>query len=266
MTDEPNIATPAALIGDPTRAAFLLALFDGRAQPAGALAYAAGVSAQVASNHLARLVAGGLLSVETQGRHRYYRLANAQVAGALEAMSALATPLRSIDRPSSPKARQLRLARCCYDHLAGSLGVAIAATLERRGHVVSARDDDPKGKRLDISAAGRRWLRDIGVESATIKPTRRGVARRCLDWTERRHHVAGPLGRALLERFCALDWIARQGSSRAVRVTPEGARRFREHFEIDLGAMEAREEDRARTAALRRQEWGRGAGLYVANG
>jgi DNA-binding transcriptional ArsR family regulator len=233
MTEAPNIATPAALIGDPTRAAMMLALFDGRAQPAGALAQAAGVTAQVASNHLAKLVAGGLLAVETEGRHRYYRLAGAPVAGALEALSALASPLRSIDPPRSRQARELRLARCCYDHLAGHLGVAVAATLEQRGHVTDARD-----KLLDISAAGHRWLEAIGVDSAALKPTRRGVARRCLDWTERRHHVAGPLGRALLNRFCDAGWILRAPASRALRVTHEGTRAFREHFEIDVAELE----------------------------
>jgi DNA-binding transcriptional ArsR family regulator len=245
MTDEPNIATPAALIGDPTRAAMMLALFDGRAQPAGALAHAAGVTAQVASNHLAKLVGGCLLSVETEGRHRYYRLAGAPVAGALEALSALATPLRAIDRLRSPKARELQFARCCYDHLAGNLGVAIAVTLERRGHLVSRPSEAAAGKLLDISAAGHRWLQDIGVASEGLKPGKRGVARRCLDWTERRHHVAGPLGRALLERFCEGGWLARRESSRGLRVTMKGVRAFREHFEIDVGATDG---DRMRAA------------------
>lgn len=245
MTDEPNIATPAALIGDPTRAAMMLALFDGRAQPAGALAQAAGVSAQVASNHLAKLVEGALLSVETEGRHRYYRLAGAPVAGALEALTALATPLRAIDRLRSPKARELQFARCCYDHLAGNLGVAVAATLERRGHLVSKPDEAAGSKLLVISAAGHRWLRDVGVASESLKPGKRGVARRCLDWTERRHHVAGPLGRALLDRFCEAGWLARRELSRGLRVTPKGASAFRRHFEIDVGAMAA---DRMRAA------------------
>ena len=235
MTDEPNIATPAALIGDPTRAAMMLALFDGRAQPAGALAQAAGVSAQVASNHLAKLVGGALLSVETEGRHRYYRLAGAPVAGALEALTALASPLR-VERLRSPKARELQFARCCYDHLAGNLGVAVAATLERRGHILSKPGEAAAGKLLAISAAGHRWLQDIGVASGQLKPGKRGVARRCLDWTERRHHVAGPLGRALLERFCEEGWLVRRQGSRGLRVTPKGAKGFREHFEIDVGA------------------------------
>ena len=232
MSEAPNIATPAALIGDPTRAAMMLALFDGRAQPAGALAHAAGVTAQVASNHLGKLVAGGLLAVETEGRHRYYRLAGAPVAGALEALSALASPIRSIDPPRSRQARELRFARCCYDHLAGHLGVAVAAKLEQRGHVADAPD-----KRLDITVAGHRWLETIGVDSSALKPARRGLARRCLDWTERRHHVAGPLGRALLARFCEAGWILRAPSSRALRVTHEGSRGFREHFEIDVAAL-----------------------------
>jgi hypothetical protein len=130
----------------------------------------------------------------------------------------------------------LRFARCCYDHLAGHLGVAVAATLERRGHVTDAPE-----KLYDISAAGHRWLESVGVNSVALKPSRRGVARRCLDWTERRHHVAGPLGRALLQRFCDAGWIVRTPSSRALRVTHEGTRAFREHFEIDAAALEVRE-------------------------
>jgi DNA-binding transcriptional ArsR family regulator len=239
MADEPNIAMSAALIGDPTRAAILLALFDGRAQPAGALAYAANVTAQVASNHLARLVAGDLLAVEKQGRHRYYRLANARVAGALEALSALAAPVRSIERPRSPKARELRFARCCYDHLAGRVGVAIAETLERRGVLTDASGADPDSKLYDVSEDGRRWLRDLGVETDLIKRARRGLARRCLDWTERRHHIAGPLARMLFTHFCAQGWLAREGGTRAVRVRPKGEKAFRERFGIDIAAMRA---------------------------
>jgi DNA-binding transcriptional ArsR family regulator len=239
MPDEPNIAFAASLIGDPTRAAILLALFDGRAQPAGALAFAANVTAQVASNHLAKLVAGRLLTVETEGRHRYYRLADARVAGALEALSALAGPVRSIEQPRSPKARQLRLARCCYDHLAGRLGVAVTETLERRGHLVNADCADPNGKSFDVSAAGQRWLCELGIDSAAIKPTKRGLARRCLDWTERRHHLAGPLGRTLFQRFCDLNWVVRDDASRAVRVTMKGAQAFKAQFAVDVAAMQA---------------------------
>lgn len=244
MAEEPNIATPAALIGDPTRAAIMLALFDGRAQPAGALAYAVNISAQVASNHLAKLVDGELLSVETEGRHRYYRLANARVAHALEALTALAAPIRSLERPLSQKARELRFARCCYDHLAGRVGVAIADALEGRGLLQDVAGGDPWAKLYEVSAGGRCWFGELGIDFNRIRPTKRGLARRCLDWTERRHHLAGPLGRALFTRFDELGWVVRDGSSRAVRVTNRGAQAFKERLAIDVGLLRA-EDDRS---------------------
>src|SRR5690349_10382018 len=126
-----DIALPAALIGDPVRAAMLSVLCDGRAQPAGALAYAAGVTPQSASNHLAKLLGGGLLAVETEGRHRYYRLATPQVAAVIEALACLSPRVRSLDGALTREARVLRFGRSCYDHLAGRLGVAVAAELER---------------------------------------------------------------------------------------------------------------------------------------
>src|ERR1700728_3022951 len=130
-----NIAVPAALIADPARAAILMALMDGRAQPAGVLAYAANLSPQAASNHLAKLLDGGMVAVETAGPHRYYRLARPEVAAALEALRGLPPPIRSLDEPRSPEARRLRAARSCYDHLAGRLGVAIATAMEAQGLV-----------------------------------------------------------------------------------------------------------------------------------
>lgn len=239
MGDEPNIATPAALIGDPTRAAIMLALFDGRAQPAGALAHAVSISAQAASNHLAKLVAGELLLVETEGRRRYYRLANERVAHALEALTALAAPIRSLERPRSPKARELRFARCCYDHLAGRVGVAIADTLEGRGLLVDPASGDRRTKLYEISASGHCWFGELGIDVDRIRPAKRGLARRCLDWTERRHHLAGPLGRALFTRFGELEWVVRDESSRVVRVTHKGARELKLRLAIDVCLLRA---------------------------
>lgn len=223
-----NIASPAALIGDPTRAAMLQALQDGRAQPAGALAWAAGVTAQAASNHLARLVDGGLLTVEREGRHRYYRLASAEVAHALEALSVLATPVRSLTEPRSPKARALRDARCCYGHLAGRLGVCVAEALVERDLITPAGD-----KLYDITPAGRVWFEDLGIDVTALRSPR-GIARQCLDWTERRHHLAGPLGVRLLEAMTALGWLAGERQGRAVRLTPEGRVALRERLGVDL--------------------------------
>jgi DNA-binding transcriptional ArsR family regulator len=214
-----NIALPAALIGDPARAAILSALSDGRAQPASALAYAARVTPQSASNHPAKLLEGGLLAVETEGRHRYYRLASPQVAMAMEALAHLAPPVRSLDAPLTGKARRLRFCRSCYDHLAGRPGAAVAAELEGQGYLAAP---DPASKQYSVTVAGRRWLHELGVDVDTLKPSAAGVARRCLDWTERRHHLAGPLGAALMTRFVDLGWLRRDGASRAVSITPTG--------------------------------------------
>jgi DNA-binding transcriptional ArsR family regulator len=225
-----NIALPAALIGDPVRAAILSALCDGRAQPASALAYAARVTPQSASNHLAKLLEGGLLAVEAEGRHRYYRLASPQVAAAIEALAHLAPPIRSLVAPLTAKARRLRFGRSCYDHLAGRLGIAVAAKLEARGYLAVP---DQASKRYAVTASGRRWLLELGVDIDALKPTATGVARRCLDWTERRHHLAGPLGAVLMARFVELGWLRHDRASRAVAITPIGASELRRLLQIE---------------------------------
>jgi DNA-binding transcriptional ArsR family regulator len=173
---EANIAVPAALIGDPARAAMLQALFDGRAQPATALAWAAGVSAQSASNHLTQLVAGGLLSVTSQGRHRYYRLAGPEVAQVLEALAVLGPPPRALVRPLDARARSLRDARSCYDHVAGRLGVALADAMEHGGLIEADGAD-----RYRLTEAGRERLGALGVDLSPPKAARRGQMRPCLD-------------------------------------------------------------------------------------
>jgi DNA-binding transcriptional ArsR family regulator len=217
MGDLPSFASVASLIADPARAAMLIALLDGRALPAGELAFAAGVTAQTASSHLAKLLDGGLIAVEAEGRHRYYRLAGAPVAQALEHLASIRPSEPPRRKALSPQARELRFARCCYDHLAGQIGVAVTTALEERAFLVPADD-----KKFDVTAAGAAWFRGVGVDVGALRPTRRGLARQCLDWTERRHHLAGPLGSALLGAFCDSGWLRRSRSSRAVQVTPIG--------------------------------------------
>jgi len=231
---EANVALPAALIGDPARAAMLLALFDGRAMPATQLAWAAGVSPQAASNHLAKLADGGLVAVTQQGRHRYYRLAGEGVAQALEALSRLTPTPKPLDPPLSPKARRLREARTCYDHLAGRLGVALADAFEREGLIVA---DGAERYRLTPEGAAR--LAALGVDLAGIKAGPRGLARPCLDWTERRRHLAGPLAARLLTRLFALGWLERGRESRAAVLTPAGRAGLRDAFGIELGEAAA---------------------------
>ncbi|MBH1963634.1 MAG: helix-turn-helix transcriptional regulator [Comamonadaceae bacterium] len=195
----------------------LMALIDGRALPAGELAFAGGVMPQTASSHLAKLLSGGLIAVEVQGRHRYYRLANAQVALALESLATIAATspprLRRIGRDE----QSLKFARCCYDHLAGHLGVVLAEALER--HAVITRKGD---KKYEVSPDGADWFSRMGLDLARVTPTRLGIARQCLDWTERKHHLAGPLGVEFLGLLCAKRWLCRVDGSRVIHVTEMG--------------------------------------------
>jgi len=218
---EPRVAAAAALIGNPGRVAMLGALMDGRALHATGLATAAGLSAAGASEHLAQLLAGGLLTVIREGRHRYYRLANEHVASVLEGLATLGharpgpqtTAKRQRDNP-------LRFARTCYDHLAGESGVLIASALQNRMLLVPG-----EGKRFLVTPAGAQWFADkLGIEVGALKPARHGIACGCLDWTERRYHLAGPLGASLLRRCFDLGLLRRGKERRAVSVTAAGAR------------------------------------------
>ena len=238
---DPSIAHAAALIGEPGRAAMLMALVDGRPLPAGELAHIAGLTAQAASNHLAQLVDGGLLAVEREGRHRYYRLADVQVATVLEALAALGGPPRPLRPPRQPQQHALCLARRCYDHLAGRLGVTLAQELEARRILTVAQDRPATLKLYEISPHGQQWFAAIGLDIAAIRPTRRGLARRCLDWTERRHHIGGPLGVCLMQRLVQMDWLARDRQSRAMHVTPAGERGLRDLLDIDMGSLQRAE-------------------------
>jgi DNA-binding transcriptional ArsR family regulator len=229
MRREPNIAAVAALIGDPGRAAILTALMDGRALPAGELAVAAGLSPQATSAHLAQLRDGGLLTLEQEGRHRYHRIAGPGVAAVLEALAALSTQSATLSRPMVP-ANPLGFARTCYDHLAGELGVRVGRALEERGLLVAA-----EGKRLDITSAGRTWLADVlAIDVATVSPGRYGLARRCLDWTERRHHVAGPIGNRILSRCLGLALLTKAPGSRTVKLTRAGGEFLRQELGISI--------------------------------
>jgi DNA-binding transcriptional ArsR family regulator len=217
MTARYALADVASLVGEPSRAAILLALLDRSARPAGELAEEADLSPAATSLHLAKLTQGGLLAVRKEGRHRYYRLASDEVAHALEALGVIATgpaPQRAL----SPERAALRAARTCYDHLAGAAAVAFADALERRRVVVVASDHA-----FDVTPEGAAWLREeLAIDIAPLATGRRAFARRCLDWTERRPHLAGALGAAVLERLFALRWAARVEGSRAVRITPKG--------------------------------------------
>ena len=206
-----DVAGFGELVSDPSRVTMLLSLMDGRARPAAELARLARVTPQTASFHLQRLVSGGLLRVDPHGRHRYFRLAGDQVAEALEAVSLLSAPVRP--RPESPARQALARARLCYRHLAGRLGVAWLAALER------ARFLRVSDGALALTARGIAWFESSGLSAA-----RWPAGKPCLDWTERRHHLGGPLGVLLTEHLFALEWIARRTDGRAVRVTRAGRR------------------------------------------
>jgi DNA-binding transcriptional ArsR family regulator len=232
MCFEPNVSAVASLIADPARAAMLSALLDGRALPAGELAYASGVTAQTASSHLSKLLAGGLLALETEGRHRYYRLAGPHVAEVLECLATIPAHQPVRRKALSGEAQRLRLARVCYDHLAGRLGVAVTQGLLARGFLIAAPE-----KRFDVTPAGVAWFAAIGLDVTTVKPTRRGLARPCLDWTERTHHLGGPLGVQFANVLCRRGWLRRLKESRAVRITPEGCMELKRRLGFDPGTL-----------------------------
>jgi DNA-binding transcriptional ArsR family regulator len=220
-----ELSLTANLLGDPGRAAIVLSLMNGLALPAGELASIANVAPQTASGHLARLIDGGLLSMERQGRHRYYRLSSSEVADAIEALLVLTTRQK---RARKVTAGTLAHARTCYAHLAGWLGVQIAQELERRGLL------RPSGPKIyTVTTCGRAWFQSLGVETHDVAPRR--LALRCLDWTERRHHLAGTLGCAMYRRFQELKWLAPMNGSRAVRVTLEGKGRLWDLLRIPIG-------------------------------
>ena len=216
MTAQYSLADVAALIGEPTRAAMLLGMLEGRSLTASALARLADLSAPATSFHLSKLAQGGLVVMHKAGRHRYYQLASRDVAHALEALGVISAAA-STARPLSPAHAALRAARTCYDHLAGVLAIELALGLERAGLVEVEADD-----RYRVTPTGGRWFgHALAIDVAALSRERRPLARRCLDWTERRPHLAGALGSAILDRFLARRWVART-DSRALRITSHG--------------------------------------------
>jgi DNA-binding transcriptional ArsR family regulator len=218
----PNFAEAAALLSDSARASILLALLDGRSLPAGQLAMIANIAPQTASSHLSKMVDGRLLTVEPQGRHRYYRLAGVEVANAVEALLAITPPANgSPGRNDRIPDASLAYARSCYSHLAGRLAIEIVDALKKRELLVAK-----EPRQYAVTKRGRDWLEQLGIPLAEKELQRPRFARQCLDWTERRSHIAGELGSAMLARFRELKWIAPRRGTRAVRVTLEGAREF----------------------------------------
>ena len=218
MQNGPDISRIAALIGDPARAAMLLALMGGQALTAGELAQLASIMPSTASGHIRLMLEAGLISTEKQGRHRYARLSGPEVAEALEALLGFAQTAGHTRLRPGPKDPALRRARTCYDHLAGELGVSVFQALQAGGALIP----DPRG--LGLSEFGLAQMEGLGIEPGSLQATRRPVCRTCLDWSERKPHLAGAAGAALLTRFKALGWMKPEPSSRALRVSVSGER------------------------------------------
>jgi DNA-binding transcriptional ArsR family regulator len=228
MIEDPDIARIAALFADPARAKILRTLMDGASQSAGALANTANISAQSASAHLAKLVHGGLLLAEPDGRHRYFRIASSTVADAIETFASLSlmqTPKRGRDSSNSTyMTAQFAYSRTCYDHMAGQIAVEIcSAMLKARWLAID-------GRNFKITPSGEEKLIALNIDVAAAQRSRRLFARVCIDLTQRRPHIGGVLGAALLSHSIANGWILRSGRSRVTTITPKGNEAFRITF------------------------------------
>lgn len=228
MRLDPDITAVASLVADPSRAAILTALLEGSEMAAGELARRAGVLPSTASSHLARLEAGGLIVCAARGRLRCYRLASEDVAHLIEVLAQVAPPAPVMTEPAAMSARALRQARTCYDHLAGWLGCALADALVAAGQLRRRHDD------FSITNRGRSELGALGIDLERIERARRPPVRACLDWSERRPHVAGALGAELATQFLTRGWLARVRASRAVRITARGRVALVERWGIAL--------------------------------
>jgi DNA-binding transcriptional ArsR family regulator len=218
----------AALIGDPVRGKVLWALMDGKAYTATELAIQADTSRPNLSMHLKKLSDAGLLSVEIQGRHRYYTFSRPEIAYALEAMANLVPAQDRVRKPSGEKMQPIAYCRHCYDHLAGRVGVQVTESLQRQKLIVQ------RGREFEVTNAGLRWFDTIGIDCAGLKKQRRSFSRVCLDWTERKHHLAGSLGAALLAKMLGSYWLRPGSDPRVFIVTGKGQKAMSELFKIDL--------------------------------
>jgi DNA-binding transcriptional ArsR family regulator len=223
MKAGPDIAMVAALVGDPARSNMLTALMTGRALTASELAQEAGITPQTASSHLAKLETGGLIEQEKQGRHRYYRLTDPDIAAVLEGLEGIAARAGHMRVRTGPKDPELRRARICYDHLAGDLGVQMLDSMKKQRLLRQNKQG------IELTAEGERFLaRSLQISTEALAHPRRPLCKACLDWSERRHHLAGTLGAAMMTRFTELKWAARDATpgSRVVNFTRNGEKRF----------------------------------------
>ncbi|HET7577955.1 MAG TPA: helix-turn-helix domain-containing protein [Bacillales bacterium] len=223
MASRPDFSHTAKLMAHPSRAAMLDALLGTDGLPASELAREANITLQTASEHLGKLVEGKMVRVEKHGRHRYFRLASLDVARAIESLTVIAPSVRVSSLKDAGRVKRIHMARTCYDHLAGKLGVSLTDSLLKRKYIMEGQDD------FLVSEDGERFFREFGIDLDTLRKKRRFFARKCLDWSERRYHLAGSLGNAVLERLLALGWVEKQ-AERTVRVTEKGATELEKTF------------------------------------
>jgi len=227
MRTYPDLAAVATLIADPARASILSALLGDIALPAGELARLAKITPQTASAHLAKLVKGNLLSVTAVGRHRYFRLKDKGVAQGLESFALLARPAHVTSLNDSLERKAIQRARTCYDHLAGALGVGLTQAF------IDNRFIQHHSEAYEVTRSGETWFNSFGIDCLELEQKRRTFARSCLDWSERKPHMAGALGAAVLRRLLELKWILRLRSSRTVKVTELGCQHLQNEFGLD---------------------------------
>ena len=228
VNSEPDLATIAALISEPSRASILSALMGGEALPASELAYRSQITPQTASSHLAKLVDGNLIEVAKIGRHRYYSLKNEDVAKIIESLQVIAPEQKSIVKANPKVPQKLRYVRTCYDHLAGKLGVSVTQSLLEDGYLSEAEDA------YLLTTNGEKLMETWQIDIAELQKKRRKFAYPCLDWSERRFHIAGSLGAAIKNVFFENEWVKHVPHSRALLVTKKGERILKENFNITL--------------------------------
>lgn len=224
MDGTPNIAKIGSLLGDNTRARMLTSLMHGKALTASELAEEANITAQTATSHLAKLADGGLLSVRKQGRHKYFALANEEIANLLETLMGLSASKQPLKTVTGPRNAAMREARVCYNHLAGNMGICLYESLIKNNYLTLT------DGQLLLSSSGEAFMRDFGIDVDALRHSRSPLCRECLDWSERRSHLAGSLGRALLSRFEALKWVKREKNSRIVTFSVDGRYAFEKTF------------------------------------
>ncbi|MEP6712942.1 MAG: helix-turn-helix transcriptional regulator [Ferruginibacter sp.] len=218
----------AALIGDPTRATIMWTLLDGKAFTATELAITADTSPQNISMHLGKLVQAGLLCVESQGRHKYYKFSRKDVAYAIEGMANLLPPAAYKQSPVIEKNPAIKQCRSCYDHLAGKVGVAVTDSLLQQKIITRNKNN------FEISSKGRKWFSGLSIDIDELEQQKRSFLRPCLDWSERRHHIAGSLAAALLDKMFVSDWLRKTKNSRAIIITAKGQKKLYEHFKLSV--------------------------------